>query len=111
MSIVVGYPRTTSDAELERIIEADMEKAWENAQPEAPVKEVPQMRKLDENQTIEAFAGCSTAVMCMDHSLNWIATTIERAKGTAEADKLASVYDTLSDLRYEVNKIKEGWDI
>ena len=108
MSIVVGYPRTTSDVQLDNMIEAENEKSWNEQQ--IPVKEVPQMRKLNEEEIVNAFAACSVAVMCMDHSLDWIATTIERAKGTAEADKLASIYDTLSDLRYEVNKIKEGWD-
>ena len=109
MSIITGYPRTTPDAQLDNMVEAENEKIWSEQQ--IPVEEVPQMRKLDEHQIIEAFASCSTAVMFMEHSLNWIATTIERAKGTAEADKLANIYDTLSDLKLEVNKMKEGWDI
>ena len=104
--IITGYPM--KNAALDAAYEAESARMWEEQQiQEEPVHE---MRKLDEEETVNAYAGCALAVSCFDHTLNWIAETIDRAKGTAEADKLASIYDQLSDLRFETNKIKEVWD-
>lgn len=103
--IITGYPRVTSDAELDRMIEAECEKGWEEQQAE-----VAQMRTLTEEEMVNAFASCAVAISCFDHLLDWIATTIDRSKGTPEADKLAGMYDELSDRRLELKKIKEGWD-
>lgn len=104
--IMTEYPVT--DREIDLAYERESEKMWEAQQ--IPEGTVPEMRKLNEEETINAYAGCTLAVSCFDHTLNWIAETIDRAKGTVEADKLANIYDRLSDLRYETNKIKEVWD-
>ena len=105
MSIITGYPM--SNAALDAAYEAESARMLEEQQiHEEPV---PEMRKLDEQETVEAYAGCVVALDCFEHTLNWIAETIDRAKGTAEADKLASIYDQLSDLKLETKKIKEVW--
>lgn len=96
---VVGYP--------DAVFSADSARIWEEQQIE--VKELPRMRQLNEEEKTGAFAAASLAVSCFDHTLDWLATLIDRIEGTAERDKVAGIYDQLSDYRLEVNKMKEGW--
>lgn len=102
---ITGYPRMVSNAELERLYEEECSRAWDNQQPE-----IPQMRVLNEEERVEAFAACDIAASCVEHTLSWIAETISRVEGTAEADKLAGMYDQLSDFKIDLNKIKKGWE-
>ena len=102
--IITGYPR--NDAELDRAYEAESARMWEEQQ--VVVTELP---RLTQEQRINADASAQIAVNDFQRGLDWLAETIDRVKGTADADKLAELYDSIDDLRFEVNKIRKEWKV
>lgn len=104
--IIMAYPRTTTDAELDRMIEEECGKAWAEQQIT-----VTPINQPSQEQRIEADASARLALDNFNRGMEWLDTTMERVKGTPEADKLASIYDQISDLVYEVRQIKKGWGV
>lgn len=104
MSIIVGYPRTTTDAELDRMIEAENSRAWEEQQPKVPV-----MRRMSKEELADPAASLHVGTDCINHGLEFISKTIDQISGTKDADILASIYDQIADLRFEAEKIRKRW--
>ena len=104
MSIVIGYPRTTTDAELDNMIQAENSRVWEEQQAEVPV-----MRTMKKEELADADASLHVADDCIAHGLEFLNETIDKIAGTVAADKLASIYDQISDLRFEAEKIRKEW--
>lgn len=104
MSIVVGYPR--NDAQLDKACEAECARAWDEQQVI-----VIELQKLTQEQKINADASAQLAIDNFNRGLDWLSETIDRVKGTADEDKLASLYDQFSDLRYEVSQIRKEWKV
>ena len=104
MSIVVGYPRTTTDAELDSMIEAENSRTWEEQQIE-----VPAMRTMKKEELGDPAASLQVGTDCINHGLEFISETIDKITGTKDADLLASIYDQISDLRYAAEKIRKRW--
>lgn len=104
--IITGYPRTTTDVELDHMIEAECARAW--AEQQITITPVTQPTQ---EQRIDASASAQIADDNFRRGLDWLATTMERVAGTPDADKLASIYDQISDLGYEVRQIMKGWKV
>lgn len=104
--IITAYPRTTTDAELDRMIEAECERAWAEQQ----INITPIVQPTQE-QRIDASASAQLADDNFRRGMDWLSTTMERVAGTPDADKLASIYDQMSDLAYEVRQIVKGWKV
>ena len=102
--IITGYPR--NDAALDAAYEAECAQIWEEQQIH-----VVELKPLTQEQKINAGASAQLAVDGFTRGLDWLAETIERVKNTADADKLASIYDQFSDLRFEVNQIRKEWKV
>ena len=104
--IITGYPRTTTDAELDRMIEAECERAWDEQQIT-----ITPIAQLTQEQRIDADASARLADDNFRRGLDWLATTAERVPGTPDADRLNSIYDQISDLVHEMRQIKKGWGV
>ena len=102
MSVVIkkaGDVVGTPDWQLNLMYETESDRLWEeqNKQPEDPLD------SIDMDNLLEASCNLNTAKTCdNDNALDWIAKAIELIKGTPEAEKLADIYDRLSDLTYEM---------
>ena len=104
MSIITLYPRTTTDAELDNMIQAECERAWKEGQVV-----VPTMRTMKKEDLADPAASLQVGTDCIEHGLEFISETIDKITGTKYADLLASIYDQISDLRFEAEKIRKGW--
>lgn len=99
-----GMVTGTPDWQLDLMYEGESAEMWEkaNEQPKEPLD------FIEPNNLLEAYSKLWTAKTCdFDNALRWISEAIENLKGTPEADRLASIYDAVSDLSYEVRKIYE----
>lgn len=98
---VIGYPRP--DVELDHMVEADAGKRWAEQQVV-----IPEIKPLTEEQWVNADAAGQVAEGCLENALGWIATFMERLGNLPESDKVASIYDTISDLKYDFKEIRKG---
>ena len=57
----------------------------------------------------DVSATVQVATDCFKHGLDFLSEGINKVSGSADADKLASLYDQMADIRYEVEKISKGW--
>ena len=81
MSIVTLYPRTTTDAELDNMIQAECERAWEGGQVE-----IPSVRTMKKEELADADASLHVGTDCINHGLEFISKTIDQIAGTKAAD-------------------------
>ena len=100
----IGYP--VKDAQLDAMYQAETSRIWEAQQIQATV---PVMRKLSKEELADVSATVQVATDCFKHGLDFLSEGIDKVSGSADADKLASLYDQITDLRYEVEKIRKGW--
>ena len=106
MSIVIkraGDVVGTPDWQLNRLYENESDRMWEEmnrTEISDPLDEVDTQNLLSVSTHLETAKECD-----FDFALDWISKSIELIKGTPEADKLASIYDAVSDLSYEMMQI------
>ena len=98
---VIGYPR--QDVQLDHMVEAENARIWEQQQVN-----IPEIKPLTEEQWVNADAAGQVAEGCLENALGWIATFMERLGNRPESDKVASIYDTISDLKYDFKEIRKG---
>ena len=103
MSIMVGYP-LNADAKLDAAIQAENKRIWSDQQIV-----IPEVRKLKKEELADVDAAIHVAEDCFKHGMEFLSEGIDKISGSSDADKLASIYDQLSDLCYEVNKIRKEW--
>ena len=103
MSIVVGYP-LNADAALDAAIQRENERIWEDQQIA-----IPDVRKPEKEELADAAASIKVGTDAIQRGLDFISSGIDQIGGSVDAVKLAGLYDQISDLCFEVNKIRKGW--
>lgn len=103
-NFAIGYP--VKDAQLDALYQAETSRTWNEQQIQAAV---PVMRKLSKEELADVSATVQVATDCFKHGLDFLSEGIDKVSGSADADKLASLYDQMADIRYEVEKIRKGW--
>lgn len=103
-NFAIGYP--VKDAQLDALYQAETSRIWNEQQIQAAV---PVMRKLSKEELADVSATVQVATDCFKHGLDFLSEGIDKVSGSADADKLASLYDQMADIRYEVEKIRKGW--
>ena len=97
---VVGTP----DWQLDRMYEDESAKKWE----EQTKRAADPMDFIEPEDLLYASTHLEVAKeVNFDNALEWISKTIDLLKGTPEADKLAEIYDRLSDLSSEMMQIHD----
>lgn len=99
---MTGYPVQT-DAMIDRMYEDAVAMEWEmlNAEPEDSFRSIDQ---IDKSTRIAAFAPLENVCWMMGLDLDSISEAMEMIRGTAQYDKLASIHDQLTNLRYELRQ-------
>ena len=98
-----GMTHGTPDWQLDNQYEAESAAEWEKQNG----TEVTALNRKSFDSLNRAWAALETARLDFESLQNYIATACQHIDGTTEGDKLASIYDTLSDLRIEVKAIRE----
>lgn len=106
MSIeVVTAGRTgTPDWQLDRMFESECAAAWEKENECTPT----QLSQKGFEQINYAWAALETARLNFQFLEEQFGTAINSIEGTPESDKLASLYDSLIDIKLEAQKIREA---
>jgi len=107
---MVGYPVQTG-AEVDRMYEDELARAWEaeNTEPESTFRSI---EEFSADKRIDAYAPLNTANFLMDLVINDVMESTDKIPGTAQNDQLMSIYDSLRDIRYEMQRIeREIWRV
>lgn len=99
---VIGYPR--QDVQLDNMVEAENARIWEEQQVV-----IPEVRKLGKEELADAAATLKVGTDCFQHGMDFLSEGIDKISGSVDAVKLAGLYDQISDLIFEVNKIRKEW--
>lgn len=108
--MMVGYPIQT-DAEIDAMYEKELADSFEklNDLPE----EAESFRDINEYGTdlrIHAAANINTAMFMLGLVMENLEDSMNTIHGTSQYDRMASMYDTISDLRTELRGIRrEVW--
>lgn len=92
---------TTMELKFDRAVD----QMWEEMQPKAIEVEDPYV-KFDFNTLNDAWANLETSLGDFGGIERFVNSAMELLKGTPEHDKLASIYDSITDLEAEVMKIR-----
>lgn len=93
-----------TDTALDLAIERENEHLWE----EQNLPEVAQpIEKLSDKVRIQSYSQLYTAVFLLELALGDISEGHELVKNTPQGDKLAGMYDQLSDFIYDLKGIKK----
>ena len=102
--MTAGMVHGTPDWQLDRMVESEAAAAWEDQQ----VKDVPKpLDSLTFNQKNEAHSSLTVVELDFKGVKKYLSDACDAIPGTPEADKLASIYDTVSDLYAEVIEIRK----
>ena len=102
--ITAGMVHGTPDWQLDRMVESEAAAAWEDQQ----VKEVPKpLDSFSFDQKNEAHSSLTVVDLDFSSIKKYLAEACDAIPGTPEADKMASIYDAVSDLYAEMIEIKE----
>ena len=98
--MVIGTP----DWQLDMMYEGESAEMWEksNEQPKEPLDFIEEQKLL--GAATKLFVAKTSD---LDNALTWISEAVDLIAGTPEADKLASIYDAVSDLSYEMMQIQQ----
>lgn len=103
-----GMVNGTPDWQLDRMIEIEADKQWEEQQPKETAKRLDDYGFDDFN---EAHADLVVVLSSIGRkyggALKYIEQAIDAIKGTPEADKMTELYDAICDIRYEFKQISE----
>jgi len=105
---MVGYPIQT-DAEIDAMYESELARSWEeeNAEPETSFRSID---SIDSMIRIEAFAPLSGADFTLGLILEEIEKAMDKIPATTQGDRLAAMYDELSDFRTALRNVRrEIW--
>lgn len=92
------------DATLDRLIEQEAADMWERMQP-PPMEEKDYYKRFSFSTLNEAWAHTKTTIRDFEMIEEYLGKTFDLITGTPEHDKLASIIDEVSDLKYEVKQI------
>ena len=98
----MGYIQT--DSEIDFMYEQESENMWERMQP-PPMEEKDYYKRFSFETLNEAWAHAETIIRDFDAIEEYLGKTFDLITGTPEYDKLASIIDEVSDLKYEVKQI------
>ncbi len=98
-----GMVRGTPDWQRRRLFEEDAEQAWEDLNEPAPRA----IEKLSFEALNHAWAALETMRSSYQILEDNFATCAEKLKGTPEADKLAGLFDKLTDIATECREIQQ----
>ena len=99
-----GMVNGTPDWQLDRMWESESARKWEEQQ-EQPKDAFDFVEPED---LLAVYAHLNTAKeTSIDHAIEWTEKAMELIKGTPEYDKLAVLYDTLSDVGYDMMQIAD----
>lgn len=97
----------TCDTTLDLMFERAVEKQWEEENAPAPADPI---ESLSNSTRISAYSTMYTARYLLGLVLDDLDSTFEKIKDTPQGDKLGSLHDQLSDIRYELlNVEREVW--
>ena len=99
-SMITAGRTGTPDWQLDNMIEAEAAQAWENQSAARP------LAGCDYDSINNAWAALETMRISFNLLEDHFATATRQIEGTPEADKLASIFDQLSDLATEVRSIQ-----
>lgn len=102
VSIETAGRRGTPDWQLDRMVESAAAQAWEDNQPE-PVA----LSRYDFESINAAWAALETMGTSFNLLENNFADAMKFIDGTPEADKLASLFDSMADIATAVREIKK----
>lgn len=95
------------DTWLDYQIEQECMREWEAQNPPAPADPI---ESVSTHKRISSHAQIYTACFLLGLALEDIEEGIEFIKNTPQADKLAGMYDQLSDFIYDLKKVdQEVW--
>lgn len=96
-----------TDVALDRAIEIANENEWEAQNPPEPSQPI---KSLSNDVRISAYAIINTGRFMMGIGLEYIGEGLELVKNTPQGDKLAGLYDQLSDLIHDLKEVeREVW--
>jgi hypothetical protein len=99
-----GMVQGTPDWQLDRMYENESDRIWAEQNTEQP-------EALDFVPVVTLVEMHRDLVFANDFDLNaalyWIENAMNRIHDTPEYDRLASIYDAVSDLRFEIKKISD----
>ena len=102
-----GNSMETCDTTLDLMFERAVEKQWEEENPPALADPI---ASLSVETRISAFADLATTRYMLKLCIEDIGEACDKVKNTPQGDKLAGMYDQLSDFTYELKKIeREIW--
>lgn len=97
-----GMVQGTPDWQLDKLYEKECDRAWEEQQEEPKSNQLEKFNFDELNDAHSNFA----VIKCDCQSLvKYIGFAIDALPGTPEADKLAGISDTISDLWAEMKEI------
>ena len=96
-----------TDVALDRAIEIANEMEWEAQNPPELAKPI---EMLKSTVRISSYASINTARYLLKLALDDIGEGQEKVKNTPQGDKLAGLYDQLSDFIYDLKEVeREVW--
>lgn len=101
--MTAGMVKGTPDWQLDRIYESECAEAWEKENEPQPTE----ISRYSFESINRAWAALETAKSTFGLLESEICEALESIIGTPQSDKLASLYDTISDLALEVKEIRD----
>ena len=103
MTKTAGMTKGTPDWQLDNLFEGECAEEWEKANEPEPKA----LDRFDYDSITRAWTALEGARIQYELLENRICDALQRIEGTPESDKLASIYDSLTNLRLETKEIRE----